>query len=35
MTLHGWVFRYIAVGEDGQELVETANKGDLWDFVKV
>ena len=35
MTLHGWVFRNMAVGEDGQKLVETSDEGALWDFVKV
>ena len=35
MTLHGWVFRNMAVGEDGEELVETKSEGDLWDFLKV
>jgi hypothetical protein len=35
MTLHGLVFRNMAIGENGQELVETASEGDLWDFVRV
>lgn len=35
MTLHGWVFRNMAIGKDGEELVETTNEGALWDFVKV
>lgn len=36
MTLHGWVFRKMAVGKDGQKMVEvTTNEGALWEFVKI
>lgn len=35
MTLHGWVFRKMAVEKDGQELVEVTDEGALWEFVKI
>ena len=34
MTLHGWVFHKMAVGEDGRKLIEVTDEGALWEFLK-
>ena len=34
MTLHGWVFHKMAVGEDGRKLNEVTDEGALWEFLK-